>query len=73
MSSGSVSTSECLWSSCIWGGVPDGDSDRGVDGFGDCGDDCDNDGGVRSSDGTCMRGDGMTGLWLSMCCAIFDT
>jgi hypothetical protein len=65
MSSGSVSTSECLWSSrmsCIRGGVPDGDNDRGVDGAGDGGDDCDSDGGVRNGDGTRGRGDGTVGL-----------
>ena len=76
MSSGSVSTSESLWSgpvSRIWGGVPGGDSDRGVDGVGDGGDDCDSDGGVRNGDGTCARRDAIVGLWVSMCCAIFDT
>jgi hypothetical protein len=65
MSSGSVSTSECLWSasvSCTWGGVPDGDNDRGDDGVGDGGDNCDSIGGVRSGDGTRTRGDGTAGL-----------
>ena len=56
----SVSTSECLWSSR--GGVPDGDNDKGVDGAGDGGDDCDSDGGVRNGDGTRARSDGTVGL-----------